>query len=114
MKFDFPIEKVEYAFELVGDCAVDVTINGRSVTGNIIHGHLLKGHNILQINFSKKDPTDTKSFATLKYFKINDGDFTNEIKVLEYNINKSKHHDAVDKIKNNLYDFSIKVSTCKK
>ena len=51
MKFDFPIEKVEYAFELVGDCAVDVTINGRSVTGNIIHGHLLKGHNILQINF---------------------------------------------------------------
>jgi len=103
MKFDFPIEKIEYAFDLVGDCAVDVTINGRSVIGNTIHGHLLKVHNVLQINFSKKDPTDTKSFATLKYFKINDGDFTNEVKLLEYTIDKSNHHDAVDKIKNNLY-----------
>ena len=72
MKFDFPIEKIEYEFDLVGDCEVNVTINGRSVTGNVIHGHLLKVHNVLHINFSKKDPTDTKSFATLKYFNIND------------------------------------------
>jgi hypothetical protein len=103
MKFDFPIEKIEYEFELVGDCTVDVTINGRSVIGNVIHGHLLKGYNILRINFSKKDPSDTKSFATLKQFKINDGDFTDAVKILEYHIDKSKHHDAVDKIKNNLY-----------
>mgnify|MGYP000266412698 CR=1 FL=1 len=103
MKFDFPIEKIEYEFDLVGDCIVDVTINGRSVTGNVIHGHLLKGYNILRINFSKKNPSDTKSFATLKHFKINDGDFTDAVKILEYHIDKSKHHDAVDKIKNNLY-----------
>jgi hypothetical protein len=103
MKFDFPIEKIEYAFDLVGDCAVEVTINGRSVLGNVIHGHLLKGHNTLRIKFTKEDPSDTKSFATLKYFKINDGDFTDEVKLLEYDIDRSKHHDAVGKIRNNLY-----------
>ena len=29
MKFDFPIESVEYEFELKGDCKIDITINER-------------------------------------------------------------------------------------
>ena len=53
MKFNFPIDRVEYEFELIGDCKIDVTINERSVSGNIIHGHLLKGHKVLKINFNK-------------------------------------------------------------
>ena len=65
MKFDFPIESIEYEFLLQGDCKINITINGRVVTGNIIHGHLLKGHNALKINFTKSDPTDTDSYATL-------------------------------------------------
>ena len=103
MKFDFPIEKVEYAFDLVGKCNIDITINGRSITGNVIHGHLLKGHNVLKINFTKDDPTDTKSYATLKEFTVNGGNFIEQIKKVDYNIIQSKHKDAGDTIKNNLY-----------
>ena len=103
MKFDFPIESVEYEFKLKGDCKIDITINERVVTGNVIHGHLLKGHNVLKINFTKSDPTDIDSYATLKKFKVNGGDFLDQLKVIEYKVNQSKHNDANDKIKNNLY-----------
>ena len=63
MKFDFPIESIEYEFLLQGDCKIDITINGRVVTGNVIHGHLLKGHNVLKINFTKSDPTADDNYA---------------------------------------------------
>ena len=72
MNFDFPIEKVEFEFNTVGDCKIDVTINGRIVPGNIIYGHLLEAHNILKIVFSKKDPADTESFATFKKGRMDD------------------------------------------
>ena len=103
MKFDFPIESVEYEFDLQGDCKIDITINGRVVTGNVIHGHLLKGHNVLKINFTKSDPTDTDSYATLKQFKVNDGDFLDQVKSIQYRVDQTKHNDANDKIENNLY-----------
>ncbi len=103
MKFDFPVERIEYDFDLVGDCDVEITINGRSVAGNIIHGHLLKGHNIFKIHFTKKDPTDTKAYATLKYFKVNGIHFTEDIKTIEYKIDNSEHKNAQTTIANNLY-----------
>jgi hypothetical protein len=103
MKFEFPVERIEYDFDLVGDCSVAITINGRSVSGNVVHGHLLKGHNILKINFTKKDPTDTKAYATLKYFKINDIHFTEDIKTIEYKIDNIEHRNAQTTIANNLY-----------
>ena len=102
MKFDFPIESVEYEFELKGDCKIDITINERAVTGNVIHGHLLKGHNVLKINFTKADPTDTFSYATLKQFKVNDGDFLEQVKAIQYKVDQNKHHDADGMINNNL------------
>ena len=103
MKFDFPIESIEYEFQLQGDCKIDITINERAVTGNVIHGHLLKGHNILKINFTKADPTDTDSYANLKKFKVNDGDFLDQVKSIHYRVDQTKHNDANDKIENNLY-----------
>ena len=103
MKFDFPIESVEYEFELKGDCKIDITINERAVTGNVIHGHLLKGHNVLKINFTKADPTDTDSYATLTQFKVNDGDFLDQVKAIQYKVDQNKHHDADGMINNNLY-----------
>ena len=103
MKFDFPIESVEYEFELKGDCKIDITINERAVTGNVIHGHLLKGHNVLKINFTKADPTDTDSYATLTQFKVNDGDFLDQVKAIQYKVDQNKHHNADGMINNNLY-----------
>tara|TARA_A100001011_G_scaffold189791_1_gene198291 strand:+ start:1397 stop:2731 length:1335 start_codon:yes stop_codon:yes gene_type:complete len=103
MKFDFPIEKVEYEFELIGDCKIDITINERAVIGNVIHGHLLKGHNLLKINFTKSDPTATESYATLKKFEVNGGDFIDKVKTLEYKVDESKHQKTVGKLVNNLY-----------
>ena len=103
MKFDFPINKVEYEFDLIGDCKIAVTVNDDPVVGNVIDGALLRGHDVLRINFSKTDPADTESYATLKQFKINDSDFIDQIKVLGYNIDKSKHKEAEDQINNNLY-----------
>lgn len=103
MNFDFPIEKVEFEFNTVGDCKIDVTINGRIVPGNIIYGHLLEAHNILKIVFSKKDPADTESFATFKKLKVNGGDFLSAVKTLEYSVDNTKHKDTPDKIESNLY-----------
>ncbi len=103
MKFDFPIESIEYEFQLRGDCKIDITINERVVTGNIIHGHLLKGHNVLKINFTKSDPTDADSYATLKQFKVNGGDFLDQIKAIEYQVDQTKHNDVKGMIDNNLY-----------
>ncbi len=103
MKFDFPIEKIEYEFELEGKSSIQVKINERPVSGNIIQGHLLKKYNIITINFLKEDPADTSAFARLKTFKVNDGDFLDKFNPLDYNVNKIKHPDVTDKIQNNLY-----------
>jgi hypothetical protein len=103
MKFDFPINKVEYDFELAGDCHVTVTINGDAIADNVIHGCSLSGNDVLKINFSKTDPTDAESYATLKQFKVNGVCYLDQAKVLDYKVDRSKHHDADDTITNNLY-----------
>ena len=103
MKFDFPIDKIELDFDLEGQSSIQLKINERPVSGNIIPGHLLKRHNIITIDFTKVDPKDTSAFARLKTFKVNDGNFLDKLKTLDYNVNKTKHPDAVSKIQNNLY-----------
>ena len=103
MKFDFPIDTIELDFDLEGQSSIQLKINERPVSGNIIPGHLLKRHNIITIDFTKVDPKDTSAFARLKTFKVNDGNFLDKLKTLDYNVNKTKHPDAVSKIQNNLY-----------
>jgi len=103
MKFDFPIDKIELDFDLEGQSSIQLKINERPVSGNIIPGHLLKRYNIITIDFTKVDPKDTSAFARLKTFKVNDGNFLDKLKTLDYNVNKTKHPDAVSKIQNNLY-----------
>lgn len=103
MKFDFPIDRVEYSFECIGDCQVNVILNGLHIVENVISGDLLKERNILKISFSKSSPGDTNSYALLRQFKVNGGDFLDDVKILNYKIDKSKHRDAPDEIRNNLY-----------
>ena len=52
MKFDFPIDTIEFDFWSIGRSSIQIKVNGRSVSGNVIHGHLLKKHNVITIGFS--------------------------------------------------------------
>lgn len=103
MKFDFPIETIVLDFDLEGKGSIQIKVNGRDVRGNVIHGHLLKKYNTITINFSKSDPTDTNSFARLRKFKINNGDFLDRFQTLDYKVDKVMHPEADDVIQNNLY-----------
>jgi hypothetical protein len=103
MKFDFPIDTIEFDFWSIGRGSIQIKVNGRSVSGNTIHGHLLKKVNVITISFFKIDPTDTNSFARLQKFKVNDGDFTDMFSSLDYKVDKTMHPDADDVIQNNLY-----------
>ena len=102
MKFDFPIDTIEFDFWAIGRGSIQIKVNGRSVSGNTIHGHLLKKVNVITISFFKIDPTDTNSFARLQKFKVNNGDFTDMFRSLDYKVDKTMHPDADDVIKNNL------------
>ena len=103
MKFDFPIDKIEFEFDLKGDCQIDTTINETQFEGNIINGDVLKSSNILKINFRKNDPSDTTAYAKLTKFEINGGDFLDQIKTIEYHVDNNRHRDAPAKLQNNLY-----------
>ena len=103
MKFDFPIETIALDFELEGKGSIQIKVNGRDVSGNVIHGHLLKKYNTITISFSKTDPKDTSSFARLRKFLVNNGDFLDQFQTLDYKVDKIMHPDADAVIQNNLY-----------
>ena len=103
MYFDFPIKKIVFDFDLTGDCDLQLYVNGQKVKGHTIHESFLEKHNTIDIKFNKQDPADTSTFATLKSFSVNNGDFTEQFKILPYSIDTGSHPDANSQIDNNLY-----------
>ena len=102
MKLKFPIDRIDFDFEMHGDCDITIKINGKNVPGKVIHGNLLKGQNVLSFDFYKSSPDDTDSYAILSRFDINGGDFLDEIKLIPYHVDKTQHPEAHD-LANNLY-----------
>ena len=79
---DFYIEKINFEFENHGNCNLEIHWNGNKIQNNVISD--IQKDNKLELFFSKNDPSDKDSYSTLKYFKINDGNFTDWFKQIEY------------------------------
>lgn len=102
MQLDFPIEKINFDFALQGDAKVDIIFNGESISGYTITDGI-KDTNTIQIKFSKKDPSDDKCFGQITTFDINGFSFIEQLKPIEYHVDKQSHKDAPAVIPNNLY-----------
>ena len=102
MHFDFFIQKINVEFKTVGTGTITTKLNG-NVIGGEIDSTQLSSKNTLEILFTKKDPADTSSFAEIKHFRINGGEFSDQIKKIQYNVDPEKHPDAPAHISSNLY-----------
>lgn len=102
MYFDFPIDSVEIQFEKFGECQINILLNGEPFEGNVIPGKELLAHNTIRLNFTKNSP-DPDIYARLTKFCVNGGDFTEDLKSLDYVIHRGKHPDAEPRVKSNLY-----------
>jgi hypothetical protein len=103
MRFDFPIDKIEFKFELVGTSSINISVNDQPIEGYVIGKDLLGTTNNISIHYTKEDPADSSSYATFKELLINGGNFTDQIKDINYIVDKNKHKDGPDVIQNNLY-----------
>jgi len=103
MYLDFPIEEIKFNFVLTGTGSIKIKLNGRFIEGYTINGTDLNLKNTLSLYFTKDNASDTESFATLTSLNINGGDFSDHIKSMLYQVDKSKHPDAPLEIQNNLY-----------
>jgi len=102
MHFDFFIQKINIEFKLVGTGIITTKLNG-NVIGGEIDSTQLSLKNTLEILFTKKDPADTSSFAEIKHFHVNGGEFSDQIKDITYYVDTGKHPDAPAQINSNLY-----------
>ncbi len=116
MIFDFFVSKIEFEFEVHGSGAVSLYHN--DIISNDFKFDITDSFNNIKILFTKNDPADPNSYAVLKKFIVNGGDFLDDIKNIDYSINKEIHSDAPDSIPNNLYfgyvgemSFDIECST---
>ena len=102
MKFDFPIEKIEFDFHKAGTGSISVQLNGNNCD-RIINGDSLKSNNKIRIFFEKKNASDQKSYVLLNSFKVNGEEYKDHLKKIPYTISKKHHPDSVNTIENNLY-----------
>ena len=71
MNVNFPINDIKFKFDCKGTGKVTILCNNKIIDNDIIVENDLKQTNNIQISFSKQDPADQESFATLKHFSIN-------------------------------------------
>ena len=107
MKCNFPIDEVDFKFKTFGTAEITIQINDKVIKDFPISKDHFKTKNTIDIGFTKKDPTDETSYATLDSFTVNSKDFTNDIKTIDYNIDVNSHANTDSKIKNNLYFGSL-------
>jgi hypothetical protein len=102
MNVNFPINEIEFEFDCKGTGKVTIVCNNKIIDNNIIVANDLEQTNNIQISFTKQDPADQESFATLKHFSINGYDHSEQFKFIPYQIDKS-YHKTQETINNNLY-----------
>ena len=102
MNVNFPINEIKFEFDCKGTGKVTIVCNNKVIDNNIIVANDLEQTNNIQISFTKQDPADQESFATLKHFSINGYDHSEQFKVIPYQIDKS-YHKTQETINNNLY-----------
>lgn len=102
MNVNFPINEIKFEFDCKGTGKVTIVCNNKVIDNNIIVANDLEQTNNIQISFTKQDPADQESFATLKHFSINGYDHSEQFKFIPYQIDKS-YHKTQETINNNLY-----------
>lgn len=102
IKVDFPINEIKFLFETKSQGKIEIFLNNQKIDGFILSGNQLKESNHFTVNFTKKNISDTESFATLKNVLINGFDFTEKFKTIEYFIDDC-HKSQYKSIPNNLY-----------
>ena len=102
MNVNFPINDIKFKFECEGTGKVRIVCNNKVIDNDIIVATDLEQANNIQISFTKQDPADQESFATLKHFSINGYDHSEQFKFIPYQIDKS-YHKTQETINNNLY-----------
>ena len=102
MNVNFPINDIKFEFDCKGTGKITIVCNNKVIDNNIIVANDLKQTNDIKISFTKQDPADQESFATLKHFSINGYDHSEQFKFIPYQIDKS-YHKTQKTINNNLY-----------
>lgn len=103
---DFPIEQISFEFDTVGTGKIDLIVNNKkyeNVKTLHIDQHLIQNKNKIELFFSKEDPADVSSYAIIKKFLINNGDFIDNFKKINYFVNKNKHPNNELQYPNNAY-----------
>ena len=102
MNFDFFIQDINFKFDIRGKGDIKLFFNGTHVDNCHVTKNI-KENNVVEIMFSKDDPSDVDSYAILEQVFINGFDCVDRFKELEYHIDKSKHTIVDSVIPNNLY-----------
>jgi hypothetical protein len=102
MNFDFFIQDINFKFDIRGKGDIKLFFNGTHVDNCHVTKNI-KENNVVEIMFSKDDPSDVDSYAILEQVFINGFDCVDRFKEIEYHIDKSKHTIADNVIPNNLY-----------
>ena len=102
MNFDFFIQDINFKFDIRGKGDIKLFFNGTHVDNFHVTKNI-KENNVVEIMFSKDDPSDVDSYAILEQVFINGFDCVDRFKEIEYHIDKSKHIIADNVIPNNLY-----------
>jgi hypothetical protein len=102
MNFDFFIQDINFKFNIRGKGDIKLFFNGTHVDNCHVTKNI-KENNVVEIMFSKDDPSDVDSYAILEQVFINGFDCVDRFKEIEYHIDKSKHIMVDNVIPNNLY-----------
>lgn len=101
------ITDIDFTIEQQGTGVLEIYINDNKpafiFSDGSMHFGQIKEVNNLKIIFNKEDPADTSSFAKIKNVSINNTDFTEFFKTLDYTINQTLHPNTEKTIKNNCY-----------
>lgn len=101
MKFDFCINEIKFDFKTHGTGSIKLS-HGQDILNNFQIKDPAEKCDIT-IQFSKHDPSDTTSYATLEHVWINGFDLKERFKEISYDIDTSKHTVNRKSIPNNLY-----------
>ena len=98
------ITDIDFTIEQQGTGVLEIYINDNKpafiFSDGSMHFGQIKEVNNLKIIFNKEDPADTSSFAKIKNVSINNTDFTEFFKTLDYTINQTLHPNTEKTIKN--------------
>ena len=101
IQFDFCINEIKFDFKIHGTGRIELS-HGQDILNDFRIKNPAENCNI-SIKFSKHDPADITSYATLEHVWVNGFDLKERFKEISYSIDTSKHKVNPKSIPNNLY-----------